>query len=187
MDHQKLCQYLNSKNEQEINTAFLHLYQTTRIPFRRWSYLVCWYRQVQGADIDDVYQETMITFYSYIGRKGTEGITGSFKSFIFGIAWNKWHEHFRKKKYDGELLEILDLADSLEDQDDREAYLKDIEIYLAALPETCRTILELTFRENLNCKQIKTVIPNLTTIVNCRQKRFECIQKMRKKMGITKN
>jgi RNA polymerase sigma factor (sigma-70 family) len=187
MDHQKLCEYLNSKNEQEINVAFLYLDQTIRIPFRRWSYLTCWFRHLQGEDIDDVYQETMITFYNHIGRKGTEGITGSFKSFIFGIGWNKWREHFRKKKYTEELQDIFELVGAVENQDELETYVKDLEVYLAELPETCRTILELTFWENQNCKQINALVPDLKTIVNCRQRRFECIQKMRKKMGVIKN
>lgn len=186
MNPQELDQYLNAKNTLQLNKAFRYLDNKLKVPFQRWSYLWYWRKSITNEDIADVYQETMIVFYNWVLRNGTSKIKVKIKTFIFGIAKKKWKEHFRKKVLWNKMADIPEFVTHIWTHDaDREAKLARIEAYFNELSGSCKEILTLTYFFDLSCKEIGKEIPNLS-IVNCRQKRFSCIQKMRERLGAKK-
>lgn len=185
MNHQDFSNYLISGSKSDLDKAFFHFDKTMRIPFQYWSYFHYWLKSIDDSDIADVYQESLIVFYNRINNTGTEGINTSLKSFFYGIARNKWREYFRKRKFTEELSDVFGVVDQVEDKQEQEMLFNAMEVYFEQLPKPCQDILRFTFHQDLDCKEIGTLIPNLS-IENCRQKRFVCLQKMREKMGVKK-
>jgi RNA polymerase sigma factor (sigma-70 family) len=185
MNHQDFSNYLISGSKSELDKAFFIFDKTMRIPFQYWSYFHYWFKSIDDSDIADVYQESLIVFYNRINNTGTEGINTSLKSFFYGIARNKWREYFRKRECKEELSDVFGFVDQIEDKQEQEILFNAVEVYFEQLPKPCQDILRFTFHQDMDCKEIGSIIPNLS-IENCRQKRFVCLQKMRKEMGIKK-
>lgn len=186
MDQQELLKQLNSRNIENINRAFYYLDEKARLPFQRWSYFWNWRKFITIEDIDDVYQESLIVFYNWVLRYGAEKIKVSPMTFLFGIAKKKWKEHFRKNQLWKKMKDVPGFIDRLWEFDaDKETKLEDLELYFKELSGSCKEILTLSYFLGMNCQEIVQEIPTLS-VVNCRQKRFMCIEKMRQHLGVKK-
>lgn len=184
MNDQELLKCLNSGHKQDMERAFYHLDKTMRKDFIYWSYLKYWYKAIDHSTIKEIYQESLIAFYNRINSRGTNEINVKIQAYFYGIARNKWQEYFRKIKYTEELKDLFVFIDGSEEEAEKEELLKTMRIYLEELPVVCQTVLKLTFHEDMDCREISAITPNLS-IENCRQRRFKCLNKMREKMAAT--
>lgn len=182
MNDQELLECLNSGHDLDLEKAFLYFDKTMRVNFKYWSYLNYWYKFIDDSAISEVYQESLIVLYSRVKNQGTSNIKVKLHTYFYGIAKRKWKEYFRKLKFNEELRDIFVFIDQTEENKEKEIILTNIEKYLEKLPEQCQAILKLTFHQDMDCQEISEIFPQWT-VNNCRQKRFQCIKKMREELG----
>ncbi|AEE50589.1 RNA polymerase sigma factor [Haliscomenobacter hydrossis] len=142
--------------------------------------------EVNHEDINDVFQETMIVFSRKMKNGGTKILTSTISAYIAGIGANKWLEFFRKREACKEFSDLFDLAeeDSDEPDDEKLVLIQQLSNNLHDLSPVCQKLLKLYYWEDLSCLEILEIMPDLRNEGNCRQRKFACIEKLRKLMGL---
>ncbi len=183
MDQGKLIQMLDSGDEEQFNRALEIIIRQNIGPFFSSAKKRA---GVNHDDINDVFQETMIVFSRKMKNGGTKILTSSFSAYIAGIGVNKWLEFFRKREAGEEFSDLFDLAEEDTDEpDDEKLFLiNQLSNNLHALSPVCQELLKLYYWEDLSCLEIVEIMPDLRNEGNCRQRKFACIEKLRKLMGL---
>lgn len=127
--------------------------------------------------IYDVYQESFIALYENIKEGKISQLTGTLKTYLFGIGRNTMNKYYQKNKR-MTFSETLDIYSFEDDQSDVEWLKKKHIIWKTVneMEEPCATILSLCYWERKSMSEIAEKM-NYLNAQNARNKKSKC-QKM---------
>ena len=146
-------QYLIKQLKQKDLKALDKVYLTYKEEF----FLFAKGFSISEEDIEDVYQETVISFYENIQKGKLNQLTSSLKTYLFAIGKFKIYKQAKKNKvsYEDELVihadeEIQTFEIALSNE--RQKVLKKA---FNSLGKKCKKVLELFFYEGLTLDEIQ--------------------------------
>jgi len=136
-------------------------------------------------DASDVFQNTMITIYKKMVDQRLNLPATKLKSYLYGVACNKGHEHIRAMD---KVMLHNPLAINYDLQDNDEAHLQEvkssaIKVGLSKLSNSSQTILKLYYTESHSIAEItqKLGYKNHDTTKNMK---YKSLQKLKKVVNI---
>lgn len=135
------------------------------------------------ADAEDLFQDTIATFYQHVVDKTFEG-RSSIKSYLYALLHNKWMNELKRRGLGQKYQDMQKLAPEQPIETPVEAVLQKerahlLQGLLAKLGESCRSLLRLRFFEYRAFKEIAEVMQYNTEQV-AKTKQQKCLQRLRK-------
>jgi len=147
--------------------------------------LIGWLVSNRGCELDtaqEIYQISILVLYEQVcSGKLKELKKSSLKTYLFGIAKNKWREHQRHKGRftDNFLFEMLpEQTEDLERKKLSEKQLQQVEAGMLKLKENCRQILTLFYYNRRSMKDIQQIM-NLKSVESTRMMKSRCVKSLR--------
>lgn len=167
--------------QQNPNRVLTKLYANCRPKFLGWAKEN--YR-IGAHDLADIFQNAMVIMMLNIESGRLTNLAGTLCTYIFGIAKNLMQAFIRKQKRiempgDVKMLQSDEGDPGIETQMIEEQDNESLWAKVDALGEPCRSILILTYKENMTSQEIADVLGYASAEV-VRQLRKRCIDKMRK-------
>ena len=112
-----------------------------------------------------------------------------FSAWLFRIAKSELYQAFKDKKAERtinlENEQLHQIADEINETDDRELLKKHLLQHITTLPETDLQIVELRFFENRSFREIGEILEMKEN--NAKVKCFRALQKLKKQLNIVRN
>ena len=172
LDKKSMLQQLKKGNQKALGK----LYRMHRSEFLAWmtSSYAC-----SQEEARDIYQNTMLTLSLKAQNGGLETLKSSIKTYIYGIAKNKYKEYRRQYNRHSPLEKEAE-----ERIPEHEADITDPEMIqlvkqcLEELGEPCKSILELYYFHGMSMDEIKEhlVYRNAHTVRNMK---YKCMQRLK--------
>ena len=185
MDHDDLIRLLDSGDKNQFNRALAIIVNQIKGQFFSWSRKNYGLKGLKDEEIEEVFVETIIVFDRKISAGGTKILTSAINAYIFGIGKIKWLEFFRKREVYEEFSDLLDavlitLPDDDGPDDLKKREFEKLSNALYTLSSDCRQLLTLHYWEDLSYAEILELMPELGNANNCRQRKFYCLDKLKK-------
>lgn len=174
MTNTSLASVILDRDEQQFDK----LYRQYRDEFISWSL------KNFSCDKDDaieIYQQSMIVLYENVIHGKLKDLTKA-KTYLFGIAKNKFHDLWRKESK-WESLGDTDFSvnpDPMMEEYEEEAHkINVVKSSLVELGEPCKTILEQYYYHKKNMTEIAETLQYKNTDTAKNQK-YKCMQRLKK-------
>lgn len=175
---ESLIKTLRSKNDQEVNEAFKHL-------FRDYFPSIKNYITANNGTIDDaedIFQDGLIVLYKKVRNENFE-LTSALKTYVYSICKYIWFNRVRKKK-EVELEEGADFL--LPDEDQLTILIKTeagelIADLFGELGEECKNLLILFYYKRKKMKEIAQQLQLVSEQV-AKNRKSRCLKKLREKV-----
>lgn len=174
MTNTSLANVILNRDEQQFDK----LYRQYREEFVSWSL------KNFNCDPDEaveIYQQSMIVLYENVVNNKLKDLTKS-KTYLFGIAKNKFHDMWRKESK-MEPLGDIDFSVSpdpmMEEYNHENDKINLVKSSLNQLGEPCKSILEQYYYHKKNMKEIAEVLQYKNTDTAKNQK-YKCLQRLKR-------
>ncbi len=139
--------------------------------------------QISAYYASEIYQKTMVIFYSNIKNGKLHTLTSKLKTYIFGIGKHVLFELRREDKgstpYDEIPLEVQGLDLGYLEREKQQHQDSLVQLFLSKLSEKCRKILELYYFHNFSMEAIANNL-NYQSEDVAKKSKYECLKRLRK-------
>lgn len=165
---------LDSSDERVVNKAALSLYDA--IHAQVMSFVLS--NKGGKVDAEDVIQEAIAILLVNVQKEDFH-ITGSVKSYVYGICRNLWYKQLSKKgRLPLDELKDYSMSDEVEDDTEEEVIVL-ISDLIETLSEECQKIVALFYFDRLSMDEIARRMGYKQRTV-AKTKKYKCIQALKK-------
>lgn len=166
--------------EMKLEKCVEEAYNSYRSSFLGWAQKIYNLPTYYAAE---VYQKTMIIFYSNIKDEKLQTLTSGLRTYIFGIGKRVISELRREDSgsdtYDEIPPEVERLDISYLERENKQHQHQIVEAFLAKLNDKCRRILELYYFHNFSMEAIAENF-NYNGVDVAKKSKYECLKRLRK-------
>ncbi len=161
-------------------SALEEIYRTHRKPFIAWMQSKF---QCSEEVAIELIQASVVILYDNIYTGTLSELTGSLRTYLFGIGRNKWREYnrYRKRMNPHDAFDHFALIDPEDDHanEDRTSEVELLAKALRKLGDPCKSMLEAFYYQKLSMEEIclKLGYKNTDTAKNIK---YKCLQRLRR-------
>jgi len=154
---------------------FEDVYKTYRNAFIAWSIRSF---NCNRAEAIEIYQQVMIILYEHIINGKIQNVNSKLKTYLYGIAKNKFREKWRAEKALTSMDEVNCDALTEEEKEDNGAQIEAVKIAIQKLGDPCKAILECVYYHKMKSRDIAAALDykNADTVKNLK---YKCLRRLR--------
>lgn len=137
----------------------------------------------QRLEALEIYHDSLLTMSNKAQNGKLDDLQSSLKTYIYGVAKNKYREYLRKNKKNHSLLvqEIPDRKDEVIDTSQEDS-INLVEKCLESLGDPCKSILELYYYHEMSMQDISEQMryKNRNTVKNMK---YKCLLRLKELFG----